>query len=443
MSAITLLMDEQSSKGLDEQMNLRLNEVDISAITVLIDGESSNADDESTMYPIRDIDAVTLFDDGKSSKADGEDRVCSTSNISATTPSYDGRSSEAQDQSSTYIWDEMETETNDEVATLTVSKVLIEQSLRNQTEETRLTLVGIAVDTNIDQNARFFAETVAEIIEWWQKYAEVKNPTSHQINFGVGSPINLLMVLALVPERFQGFIGIEDKQRSPFGNGENLSWLHEQTMDVLLGLIMDPVPTPVRFGQGLALMARDDVDEGWRIISGRSWLEDQIHLLFNNELESDLYRFSPETKKIVFFFNPSEIHWTVVEIDLGDNLWTYTLYNSLSQSEKGSTWKASHVQFPLLEQLICRASGFTEPGTREIITGTSVQQENPYDCGPIAVYNAMMLLEGRKPKVDVDTEQMRLTFLRLILGALYLLNEDLEAPEFRARMRKLWLEVIA
>ena len=362
-------------------------------------------------------------------------------NISVVTSVVENETSKADDESAAHTLDKVETNADDnESATLTVSQVELDRILKEQTEETRLNLVGIAADPDIDNDARIFLETVAEIVRCWQGYAEDQNPTSYQIDFGVGSPVNLLMVLALVPERFQGCICIGDQHRSPFANGEYMSWLHEQTIDLLVRLSIDPIQQPVIFGQGLASLVRDDVDDGWRAWTGRSWLEDQIHLCSIGELEWDLYRFPPETERIVFLFNPTETHWTVVAVDLKYDVWTYTLYNSFFQGEKGPTWKACQEQFPLLEQLISRASGFPKPETREIVAATSAQQDNPYDCGPIALYNAIELLDGWKPKSEIDTEYLRLRYLMLILAALYVLDEDLETSEFKARMRKVFLD---
>ena len=326
-----------------------------------------------------------------------------------------------------------------ESATPIVNKTSVEDILKLQTELTKENFVYVAQQKSVDQGVRQFAALLAEIVCLWQHFAQGKDPTSYQIDFEVGQPLTLLMVLALLPEKYQYFICIEDAHRSPFEDGENLSWLHEQTMEVVAGLGTDPVCTSRVFGPGLASMIRDDLDEGWRKFTGRSWLEDQIHLLSENELELDLYRFPPESKKIVFFFNPTEVHWTVVEINLDDEAWTYTLYNSLSQGPKGPAWRACQEQLPLLEQLICRASGFAEPKTREILVGASAQQDNQYDCGPIAIHNAQELLEGNTPCTDVHIESIRLSSLYLIHDALLLLKEGLEIPEFRARMRKTYM----
>ena len=326
-----------------------------------------------------------------------------------------------------------------ESATPIVNKALMEDTLKTQTELTKENFVYVARYETLDQSARDFAAVLAEIVCLWQHFAQGEDPTSYQIDFGVGQPLTLVMVLALLPEEYQYFICIEDAHRSPFQDGENLSWLHEQTMEVLAELVTDPDPGSRNFGPGLASMIRDDLDESWRKFTGRSWLEDQIYLLSKDELELDLYRFPSESKKIVFFFNPTEIHWTVVEVNLDDELWTYTLYNSLSQGAKGPAWKACQEQLPLLEQLICRASGFAEPRTREIVVGASAQQHNPYDCGPIAIHNAQDLLEGNTPRTDVDTESIRLSSLHLIHDALLLLKEGLEIPEFRTHMRKIYI----
>ena len=331
------------------------------------------------------------------------------------------------------------TDIEDESATSTTDKTSTDQTLRDQTEETRMNCVELADIAEIDEVTRSFATTVARIIGWWQFYAQDSNPTTHQISFEVvGTSLTLLMVLALLPEKYQWLIAISADHRSPSNDGENLSWLHEQTTDILVCLAMNPEPTtPRQFGQGLASMVRYTVDEYWRALTGRSWLSDQLHLCSHDDSFSpDLYRFPPGTSQIIFFFNPTEIHWTVVSISITNEAWTYTLYNSLCQGEKGPTWKACLEQFPLLERLICQASGFAEPATREIVTGESAQQENTYDCGPIAVYNAIELLEGRTPSTDVDAEDLRLRYLRFVLFALYCLNEGLESSMFRACMRE-------
>ncbi len=129
-----------------------------------------------------------------------------------------------------------------------------------------------------------------------------------------------------------------------------------------------------------------------------------------------------------------------MEVCLDDDLWTFTLYNSLFQGEIGPAWKACQEQFPLLEQFICRASGYAKPKALKIVPGASAQQENPYDCGPIAIYNAITLLEGRRPKSEVDAEVLRMIYLEWIFDALNLLWEGVEPPALRTRMGEVCLE---
>lgn len=463
-------------------MNLFAEDVDMSVISPLVDDEPSKADGESSIHHISIlgaktlsndcfsnndemanqsiylIGAVSLSNDDTSCETDDESTACSVSETeaetnseiarypvsdkSAITSSDDGVSSEADDERTTYTASDTVTESDGEDDTNTDSEMSVELLSRKQTEETRMNLIEIAEDVEMDGITQTFAGTVAEIVEWWQNHTKDGSPTLHQVDFGVGASINLLMVFALLPERYQGLICIEDGRRSPSGDGENLSWLHEQTTDILVRLSADPNSRSTFFGQGLAFMIRDDVDEGWRAFTGRSWLEDQLHLLSIGELEPGQYRFPPGTEKAVFLFNPTENHWTVVEVDMDEYVWTYTLYNSLCQGERGPTWKACQEQFPFLEKLICRTSGFAEPATREIVTAASAQQDNPYDCGPIAVYNAIELLEGRQPCTDIDPEELRLRYLMLIRDALYVLDQGLATRAFRVYMRKVCLDYI-
>ena len=442
-------------------------------VSPLNDDGLSKTNEESTTSPVIDVAVVALSVEDTSSKAHDDTTTCPISDVAVFPPSSESTSSMVDDECNTYPVSEVETELttdsismaslfgspkddssseaneetwaeSDEESTAdTLTNVVKEGILREQTRQSWYNLVEVAENKEMDELTQSFARTVADIVEWWASHTINENPISHFVDFGVGSPINLVMILALLPERYQGFIFIEDEGRSPSGNGENLSWLHEQTTDVLVRLSVDPDSKSMHFGESLASMIRDSVDEGWRVFTGRSWLEDQIHLLSNDDLAPDLYCFPPETEKIVFLFNPTEAHWTVVEVDIHDYAWTYTLYNSLFQGEKGPTWKACQEQFPLLERLICRASGFAEPATREIVIAKSAQQQNEYDCGPIAIYNAIELLEGRKPSTEIDPEVLRLKYLTLIRDALYVFDQGLDTPAFRAYMRKVCLDYLS
>ena len=434
--------DESSKAGDEPSIHIVVFPNDGAQSTAYIESDvclmSSEGDDDCSICSVSETSTENSVESSASTVND-DCSICPVGETS-TEVSMESSISTLKDDCSICSVGETNTEASEESSTSIDNGMSMEQLLSMQTEKTRMSLVDAAEDMDLDETDRCFASIAAEIVEWWQRLVGDENPTSYTVDFGADSPINLLMILALLPERYQGLVCIEDAHRSPSHNGENLSWLHEQTIDTLVQLSIDPSPTSMFFGQGLASMIRYDVDEGWRAFTGRSWLEDQIHLCSTGNLEPDLYRFPPETEKIVFLFNPSEIHWTVVEIDLDDYVWTYTLYNSLFKGEKGATWRACQEQFPLLEQLICRASGFAEPVTREIVTGDSVQQENTYDCGPIALYNAIELLDGRTPRTDIDPEALRLRYLKLILTALYLSDEGLEPTALKFYMRKVCLD---
>ena len=482
-STVSLVLKPPESVCTHEiDTSLFADDMHIEAASLKVDHESGKAADESTTYPTIANGVVPPSSGLSSSEDEDESSGCpireiesevTTSPLGVVPLSSDATSSEDEDESSWFSFSEHEPEatksslgnestltsqdsdslpnesdeetkndSDDESATDSADEMSGERILREQTLTTWLNLVEVAEDEEMDEFTQSMAATVADIVEWWRQHTKDTSPSTYHIDFGIGSPINLLMILALLPERLQSLISIEDEHRSPSNNGENMSWLHEQTVDVLIQLSINPNPGSLHFGQGLASMVRDSVDTAWRVFTERSWLEDQLHLQSQSELDRDQYRFPPNTNKIVFLFNPTEIHWTVVEIALADQTWTYTLYNSLSQSAKGATWKSSQEQLPLLEQLICRASGFAPPATREIVVARSAQQENVYDCGPIAVYNAIELLEGRKPCTEVDPEELRLNYLKLMRDALYVLDEGLDTEAFRAYMRKVCLDYL-
>jgi hypothetical protein len=127
----------------------------------------------------------------------------------------------------------------------------------------------------------------------------------------------------------------------------------------------------------------------------------------SNWIADELYYFSPSTKRIVYFFNYSEKHWTLLATDVSREKWTHTLYNSLEIGPEGAAWSAAHKLLPLIEALIQGASALPKPKRFEIVAGKSAQQTNSYDCGVITVYNAVQLLNGRKPEEHVDAKQLR------------------------------------
>jgi hypothetical protein len=106
-------------------------------------------------------------------------------------------------------------------------------------------------------------------------------------------------------------------------------------------------------------------------------------------------------------------------MDISPMAWKHALYNSDSHGEKGTTWNAFKQQTPYLEQLIRLASGFPVPlSPSTLVLGTSAQQANSYDCGIISVHNALGLLSGNEPSLDVNTDGLRLAYASQVLQSL-------------------------
>ncbi len=137
--------------------------------------------------------AVTLAIDDESSEVPNASVTCNFSEMEATTA----------DESATHTISGTETESDDESTTYNLGTTSTEQILMEQTEETKLNLYNISKNIELDERTQYFAWIVAAILEFWQDNAGDQNPMSHQIDFGEGSPINILMILALLPEKYQ------------------------------------------------------------------------------------------------------------------------------------------------------------------------------------------------------------------------------------------------
>jgi hypothetical protein len=311
----------------------------------------------------------------------------------------------------------------DQVPKENINKAEQAKVWKEQTERTRLNFIEIAHDTATEKDLRAFAIQFAEIINLWQSYAKEENPTYHDIEFGQGLKLNLLQVFALLAEEYQKYILVDDQDRSPNRDGYDMSWLHDQTMNVLVQLACHPGQDSVCFSRDLASGVRIKVDEVMQKAHSTSYLEYHIREMLENKPRSnwmadELYYFPPSTKRIVYFFNYSETHWTLLATDVSRGKWTHTLYNSLEIGPKGAAWGAAHKQLPLIEVLVQGASALPKPKRSEIVAGKSAQQTNSYDCGVITVYNAVQLLNGRKPEKQVDSKQLRLEYVTQILSEL-------------------------
>jgi Ulp1 protease family, C-terminal catalytic domain len=311
----------------------------------------------------------------------------------------------------------------DQVPKKNINKAEQAKVWKEQTERTRLNFIEIAHDTTTEKDLRAFAIQFAEIIKLWQSCAKEENPTYHNIEFGQGLKLNLRQVFALLAEEYQKCILVDDQDRSPNRNGYDMSWLDDQTMNVLVQLACRPGQDSVRFGRDLMSGVRIQLDEMMLKAHSASYLEYHVRAMLENKPRSDwmadeLYSFPPSTKRIVYFFNYTETHWTLIATDVSREKWTHTLYNSLETHPKGATWNAAQKQLPLIEVLIQGASALPKPKRSEIVAGKSARQTNSYDCGVITVYNAVQLLNGRKPEKRVDAKQLRLEYVTQILSEL-------------------------
>lgn len=263
METVSPLNDDGLSKTDDESTTSPV--IDLAVVALSVEDTSSKAHDDTTTCPISDVAVVPLSSESTSSMVDDE---CNTYPVSEaetelTTDSISMASlfGSPKDDGSSEANEETGAESDEESTADTLTNVVKEGILREQTRQSWYNLVEVAENKEMDELTQSFAGTVADIVEWWASHTINENPISHFVDFGVGSPINLLMILALLPERYQGLICIEDERRSPSGNGENLSWLHEQTTDVLVRLSVDPDSKSMHFGESLASMIRDSVDE--------------------------------------------------------------------------------------------------------------------------------------------------------------------------------------
>lgn len=236
MAVAALSCEDTSSKTYDDDTICTIN--DATVVSLSSETTLSRVDDVSTTCPACDVAVIPSPSENTSSKVDDDCNAYPVSEVetelTADPISSISLFSSSNDDSSSKTSEGTEADSDEESTADTLTNVVKEGVLREQTRQTWHNLVEVAETEEMDQLTQLFAGTVAEILEWWQIHTMNGNPISHFVDFGVGSPINLLMILALLPERYQGLICIEDECRSPSGDGENLSWLHEQTTDVLV-----------------------------------------------------------------------------------------------------------------------------------------------------------------------------------------------------------------
>ena len=106
-------------------------------------------------------------------------------------------------------------------------------------------------------------------------------------NLVKGLKLNLLQVFALLAEEYQKCILVDDQDRSPNRDGYDMSWLHDQTMNVLVQLACHPGQDSVRFSRDLASGVRIKVDEIMLKAHSTSYLEYHIREMLENKPRSN------------------------------------------------------------------------------------------------------------------------------------------------------------
>lgn len=291
----------------------------------------------------------------------------------------------------------------------------------------RMYLREIAGNTRMcDRDLRQFAACLAGIIRHWQIRAGERDVTDYAIEFYEGpTTATLLQVFALLPQEYQGHIYLDRLENTDRFEGYDGSWLSENVMDVLVQL-SHTQGQPVRFGRGLASFTNSSLDAYSQAEHDVPYLDllvtkSQPDSGWNESDWNDknILTHPLSTKTLVYFWNYDATHWTLVATEIDKEAWTHTLYNSMCSGMRGSSWKSAMESIPQIQGLLRAASGFPEPLQGSFLCfGKCYQQDNKNDCGVIATYNAIELLNGREPELDINPKRIRLRFLELILSAL-------------------------
>ena len=283
--------------------------------------------------------------------------------------------------------------------------------------------------TSNDELLQSWSSTLVEIFQIYQDQAASvpgKKPAPHYgIEFGnfkgTSCTATLLNVLQLLPEAYQEHVRVADQERA---EANNKSWLSDYIMDVVVRLSCPLTSETIVFGRGIGTGFDESLDIHYKQKYSMLRLEYLIKQAQGSNSNLDewnqgqAFTFPSTAKIIVFPWNYTGAHWIVVKLDIDLTSWKYTLYNSYNQGAKGPIWNSIVQQMPHLEKLICFASGFPRPLKESTFyVGDSPQQVNHYDCGIIAISNALTLLEGGEPTSasETDTNTLRWKYANLVL----------------------------
>ncbi|KAL3427094.1 hypothetical protein PVAG01_00603 [Phlyctema vagabunda] len=289
-----------------------------------------------------------------------------------------------------------------------------------ETEWTKKLCDDVATNRGCDSELRCLARTLVCIIGFWQSQAGDKEPSHHPIKLHQDTvTVTLLQVFALVPAHYQWMVLVNMEERARDGDP---SWLCESIMEVLVVLNRNRQVNANFFAPAMASMARGSLDDYYQDVFPKSYLEYVVNEVPDDKedwVEGRSFKVPPATESIVYFYNYTEEPWTVGVIGVHDNKWKHSLLDSFTTEEtKGPLFKSFKRHSGHFQTLIQTASGLPLVKGSVYSSGKSAQQYNTNDCGVIAVYNAIQILNGATRQTGVDTTRQRLGFLEDVLKKL-------------------------
>lgn len=315
------------------------------------------------------------------------------------------------------------TEVRDEEDRVATAKRLEKARERQDFEARRIrSLETWADDEDVFEQRWNFARIAAQIGKNYLRDARAtdKDPSSHSISFGPrkGETISatLAQVYALLPQDFQWMVqDINIDEAIPQYSADwNASWLDENIMNVLVHIeCPEELEDKTVFGLNVASNINQKVDELYTLEFGVGFLQHMVSKMLNNpdeyKHEAKTYTFPADTERIVYFWNYSADHWVLVVTEINNEQWKHYIYNSLTS---GSEWRQLLQFGGNIELLIQTLSEMPKPtyNINEGVTicrGESAYQENIEDCGIFSVYNAVMILQGLTPLLNISGAQIR------------------------------------
>ncbi|KAE9974869.1 hypothetical protein BLS_002870 [Venturia inaequalis] len=229
----------------------------------------------------------------------------------------------------------------------------------------RIELEAYFIELANPQQARMVAGIMTDIISNWETLVPVdRDPSTHGLildgQWRQDRVITLPDIFHLLPEQYK-WMGIHDENTPKEirkGDGECWNWISRPLMEWLI--IAHPGAT-YQPSSAFHPLIGSDLDETMDYFAKtETYAEMRLQELQGGKASADdiaFYQFnSPGTiKDIVFIFNPTNAHWTIVHISDVYGARKYTLYNSLANDEnprKGATPNLYRKYIPYVNQML-------------------------------------------------------------------------------------------